>query len=200
MQTPPARVPAWLVTGAAGAGKSRFIRALAAARPPVERWAVLHNDSDVLGLSADNASLVRAAVSGCACCTGQVMLQTAIVRLLRKARPARLLIEVSAAAEPAALERTLRDAALARAVDVQLRLCIVATAWSAYPPPARALLLAQMHAADHVVVHDAFADCHATLTRAGVAGAKIIQSDEAIRLALASPAPGSSASSRRIFS
>lgn len=194
MQTSPARVPACLVTGAAGTGKRRFIVALAAARPPAERWAVLSNDTASPGISADDPSLVFAAVNGCACCTGRVMLQTAIVRLLRDTRPARLLIEVSAAADPAAMERTLHDSSLARAVDVQLRLCIAGAAWSAYPLPAQELLLAQMHAADYVVVHDAAADLRATLTGAGIASAKIIQSDAAVRLALAGPAPYSSAS------
>ena len=198
MQTSPARIPVALITGAASARKRAFIHTLLAARPPAECWAVLDNDIDPLTVSAEGSRVSVITVGGCACCTGQIMLQAAIVRLLRQSRPVRLIIAVSAAAEPAALAKALEEESLARAIDVTMNLCVTDTNWTAYPPPARQLLFAQMQSADHLLAPDAAA--WATLTGAGMAAGKMLQPDDAIRLLLASPAPVSSASSRRISS
>lgn len=202
MQHPSARVPVYVVTGATGAGKSTFIRTLYAARPAAEHWAVINNDTGPLPVAEDDASPPPVTIGGCVCCTGRMMLQTAMVKLLRRTRPSRLIIEASAVAEPAALERTLQDEFLTRTIEIRLRLCMAPAAWTAYPLPARARLLEQMRAADYVTAHDAatMAALRATLVNAGVADGKFIQLDEALRLALASPAPDSSASSRRILS
>ncbi len=196
------RVSVCLVTGATGAGKSTFISALAAARPSAERWAVLNNDVGEFASTENDATLTVSAIGGCACCTGQIMLQTAIVQLLRRTRPSRLIIEASAAAEPAALERALLQEHLARAVQVTLRLCLAsASLWATHPPAGRELLLNQMRSADHLVTRDAAAAAalRTALADTGIATEKIIHADDAVRLALATT-PVSSASSRRISS
>jgi len=203
MPPSPARVPVCLVTGATGAGKSTLIRALAIARPSTERWAVLNNDGGEFSPLQSDTSLTVATAIGCACCTGQVMLQTAIVRLIRQTRPARLIIEAAATAEPAALKRALLQEHLARATQITLHLCVAnAAQWAAYPPAARALMLAQMQAADHVVARDhaAAAKMQKALADSGIAAEKIVQIEGAIRLALAGPAPASSANAQRISS
>jgi G3E family GTPase len=197
MTSPPARILVCLITGAASADKQVFLRALLAARPADERWAVLDNDGGDLTRNAVPMLLTVAAVNGCACCTGQVALQTGIAQLARQARPQRLIIAAAGAAEPAALEHALQQKDLARGITVHHRLCVVAAPLPAnLPPPALELLQRQIAAADHVVTINAVAA--AALRAGGIAG--VIQMEDAIRLVLADPAPASSASSRRIAS
>lgn len=193
----PARVPVCVVTGLPGGDKHDFIRALLAARPADARWVLLDNDGG--GIAADSAvpQLAQSVVSGCACCTGQVALQTGIVQLLRRTRPQRLIIAAAGVAEPVALERALRQADLARGIHVDHRLCVTAPELpDALSSSARDLLQQQMNAADHVVCRDATA---AAALRGGAA-TSVLQFDAAVRLVLASPIPVSSESSRRIDS
>lgn len=194
MTAPPARIPACLVTGVSGADKRRFVRALLAARPADEHWAVLDNDGGELARDPATAQLTVAAINGCACCTAQVALQAGIAQLVRQSRPQRLIIVASGAAEPDALERALLQEDLARGITVSHRLCVALTQLPvALPPPVDELLQRQMTAADHVVATDTAA---AALRAAG--GANVLQIGDAIRLVLAGPA--SSASSRRMAS
>lgn len=173
-------VPTLLITGADRAAKTAFLHALLAIRPPRERWAVLDNDGSPLAENGMTQDLVIASVSGCACCTGQVSLQTGIVRLLRESRPQRLVIVVAAAAEPTALTQTLRQEHLAPALHLARNQCIVTTSLHSAGESARTLWLRQMQAADDVVaVDDAAA--------APLAGylLRVIGITEAIALALA---------------
>lgn len=173
MPSPPARISVCLVSGATGTDKPIFIRALVAARPAGERWAVLDNDGGDIARDAALAQLATAAISGCACCTGQVVLMAGIAQLARQSRPQRLIIAAAGAAEPAALERALGQEDLARGITVSHRLCIVGAQSAAHD-----LLQRQMTAADYVVAMDAATA--ATLRAAGIAG--VIQIEEAIRL------------------
>jgi G3E family GTPase len=122
-------VPATLVTGATGAGKTTLIWRWLAGRKPSQRWAVLVNDfgastlHDAPGVR-EGAVAVRE-VGGCICCSAQVALRTALVKLLREVEPGRLVIEVSAAAEPDALLRLLRERGLAAAVELRSIVCVV---------------------------------------------------------------------------
>ena len=121
--TIPVRTATHVVTGATGAGKTTHIARMLAQRPPAERWAVVVNDFGKATL--DEAPGVRQGevvvreVTGCACCTSQVALRVALVDLLRRARPHRLLIEASSAAEPEALLKVLREPGIAQAIDLQ---------------------------------------------------------------------------------
>ncbi len=174
MQSTPVRASVYLVTGATGMHKSTFIRALAATRPASERWAIINNDADDdddLVPEPPDAALTIMTVRGCACCTGQIFLQTAIVRILRQTRPQRLIIAASGAAEPAALERVLQQKPLAQAIQITHRLC-VATAGQleSCPPATRDLWLRQAHAAESVITTDEAAVrlLRATLTKSGL--------------------------------
>jgi G3E family GTPase len=126
---PHSRIPATLVTGATGAGKTTLISNLLAKRREAERWAVLINDFGVVTLAGlpgvlDGMVAVRE-VAGCICCTGQVSLRVALVALLRETRPQRLLIEASAAAQPSALHRVLEARGIADAVELRSTICVV---------------------------------------------------------------------------
>lgn len=149
-------VPALLITGVDSAAKSVFLRALLAARPPQARWALLDNDGGHLAHEFVSAQIAVATANGCACCSGQVALQTGIVRLLRESRPQRLVIVAAAAAEPVALARTLQQQSLAQALRSDSHVCIVAPDRLAVAEPAaRALWQRQMAAADQVLAPDA---------------------------------------------
>lgn len=182
-------IPAILVTGAAGAGKTAFIRALAAACPSGERWAVLDNDNSDLARALAGTPADVAAISGCLCCTGQVALQTGIVKLLRHSRPQRLIIAASGAAEPAALQHALRQEHVARAMQVTHHLCVAASAQlTAYPSAAGELWLQQLRAADFAIAADGpAADAlRAALTTLGLAEKRVVPTADAA-LSILSP-------------
>lgn len=177
-------IPTLLITGADRAAKIVFLRALLAIRPPRERWAVLDNDGNPpAGDNNMTHDLAFASVSGCACCTGQVSLQTGIVRLLRESRPQRLVIIVAAAAEPAALAQTLRQEQLAPALRVVRNQCMASASLQNAGEQARALWLQQMQAADDVVAVD-----DAAAAAVDGKNLRVIGTAEAIALALAAMA------------
>jgi G3E family GTPase len=118
-----------VITGAAGAGKTTLIARLLSQRPRGERWGILQNDFGAgtldlaPGVAGGEVALRR--VSGCICCTAHVGLRTALIALVRKARPQRLLIEASALAEPTAAFAVLRDPGIAPAVELRCAACVV---------------------------------------------------------------------------
>ena len=176
--------PAILVTGAGGAAKQAFIRALLAARPDDEHWAVLDNDNSHLTTLQQNARLSVAGILGCMCCTGQIALQTGIVQLLRRSHPQRLIIVVSDAAEPEPLKQALRQEHLAHAVTINHQ-WFVAAPEDLTPelPSARLLRLRQLQAADMIVAADAeHADkLQAAAAALGVADKHVTTAAEVLR-------------------
>lgn len=147
-------IPTLLVTGADRAAKTTFLRALLALRPPRERWALLDNDDNPAPEGGSAQDLFLASAGGCACCTGRVSLQTGVVRLLREARPQRLVIVAAVAAEPDALLQTLQQEHLAVALRLARNQCVAATSLQTAGEAARDLWLRQLRAADDVVAAD----------------------------------------------
>jgi G3E family GTPase len=154
-------IPVTLITGATGAGKTTLIARLLGERTAAERWAVLVNDFGRAALTdvpASGAVAIRE-VSGCICCTGQVTLRTAIVKLVREASPDRLLIEASAAAEPQALLRVLREAPLASTIGLRRIVCVV-----------NSLQLADARYSGNAVYRAQIAGADCVMIVAGIAG------------------------------
>ena len=105
----PSRIPTHLIAGPLGAGKTSLIQSLLAQKPVGERWGVLINEFGQIGLDAallstddDGISFAEIA-GGCLCCVNGVPFQVGLSRLLRKARPNRLLIEPSGLGHPGQL-------------------------------------------------------------------------------------------------
>ncbi len=179
-------IPTLLITGADRTAKNVYLRALLAIRPPREHWAILDNDSHPAAENGMAQDLAIATVSGCACCTGQISLQSGIVRLLRESQPQRLVIVAAASAEPAALAQALRQEQLAPALRLARSQCIAAASLQNANESARDLWLQQMRAADDVVAGD-------DVTAATLDGKNlhVISTAEAIALALAAMAKAS---------
>jgi G3E family GTPase len=118
-------IPTHVIGGPLGAGKTSLIRHLLANKPADERWAVLINEFGQVGLdaallttAADGIALGEVA-GGCLCCVNGVPFQIGLSRLLRKARPDRLLIEPSGLGHPAQLMAQLREAPWRGVLSVQ---------------------------------------------------------------------------------
>ncbi len=103
------QIPTHVICGPLGAGKTSLIRSLLAQKPASERWAVLINEFGQIGLDAALLSTAEAGISlaevsgGCLCCVNGVPFQVGLSRLLRKAKPDRLLIEPSGLGHPTEL-------------------------------------------------------------------------------------------------
>ncbi|TRX73770.1 CobW family GTP-binding protein [Pseudomonas mangiferae] len=125
MAVPLAAVPTHLIAGPLGAGKTSLIQNLLDQRPAGERWAVLVNEFGQIGLDAallarDEAGVTLAEIAGgCLCCVNGVPFQVCLARLLRQARPQRLLIEPSGLGHPADLLRQLTQAPWDGVLSVQ---------------------------------------------------------------------------------
>jgi len=118
-------IPTHLIGGPLGAGKTSLIRHLLEQKPAHERWAVLINEFGQIGLDAALLSTGEDGVTlaeipgGCLCCVNGVPFQVGLGRLLRQAKPDRLLIEPSGLGHPAELLRQLAQAPWSTVLAVQ---------------------------------------------------------------------------------
>ncbi len=154
---PTAAIPLTVITGIDAAAKTRV--ALALLRSGGTGWSVLDNDGGASAAAAGALNLPSAQSSGCACCTGQVLIHAALVQLLRQHRPQQLLLVAAAAAEPRALRRALAQGSAMQAWQVVQRICVFdAALFTTVADESRALWQAQRDAADVVIHCDAVAD------------------------------------------
>jgi len=109
-------IPTHVIAGPLGAGKTSLIRHLLAQKPEGERWAVLINEFGQIGLDAalltrgDDGIALGEVAGGCVCCVNGAPFQVGLTRLLRKARPDRLLIEPSGLGHPVQILKQLAEA------------------------------------------------------------------------------------------
>ncbi len=124
-------IPTHLIAGPLGAGKTSLIRHLLAQRPAHERWAVLINEFGLVGLDAallttdDDGVALGEVAGGCLCCVNGVPFQVGLGRLLRKAKPHRLLIEPSGLGHPLQLLEQLGAAPWTGVLAVQEPLLVL---------------------------------------------------------------------------
>ena len=121
-------IPANIITGFLGSGKTTAIRYLLTHKPAGERWAVLVNEFGETGidaalLSAELATpdevFIREVPGGCMCCATGVPMRVALNQLLARARPHRLLIEPTGLGHPQQLLKTLTGENFASVLDMR---------------------------------------------------------------------------------
>jgi G3E family GTPase len=118
-------IPTHVIAGPLGAGKTSLISHLLKQKPAGERWAVLINEFGQIGLDAallttgDDGIALGEVAGGCLCCVNGAPFQVGLGRLLRMARPDRLLIEPSGLGHPVQLIRQLKEAPWAGVLAIQ---------------------------------------------------------------------------------
>lgn len=129
MTEPLKNIPVTLVTGLLGAGKTTLIDQLLEQRPAGQRWAVLVNEFSRTGV--DGARLAREGVyvrelaGGCMGCTAAVALGVELNRLLRDARPHRLLVEPTGLGHPLELLEQFRGENYREVLAPRATICLV---------------------------------------------------------------------------
>lgn len=109
-----APIPAWVVTGPLGCGKTTLIAGLLAAKPADEHWAVLLNEFTDAGIDALTVAAaargpydVRLIPGGCLCCAGEADFRRTLRELVDGPRPARIVVEPSGIGHPAGIVEEL---------------------------------------------------------------------------------------------
>ncbi len=102
-------IPTNIVTGFLGAGKTSAILHLLKQKPANERWAILVNEFGEIGVDGslleaqalDSKNVFIQEVSGgCMCCSSGITMPIALNKLLKEAKPHRLLIEPTGLGHP----------------------------------------------------------------------------------------------------
>lgn len=176
-------IPANLVTGFLGAGKTTLIRHLLGRRPDGARWAVLVNEFGDVGidgalLSGAEGVSVREVPGGCLCCASGLPFRVALNQLLKQAQPERVLIEPTGLGHPLQLLDQLAAPEYAGVLDLRATLCVLDPVAMRDPRVAGSeLFLQQLASADLMVCNhgdragpDDLAALDALLARRGLAG------------------------------
>ena len=152
--------------------RRRVVQDLLRRRPPEEAWALLDNTG---GPALDDHGVHMVSLEkDCMCCAGGVALRVTLTRLLRQARPRRLIVLPSSEARLPEVLKVLSDPWLSAALDLRAAIALVhAGDWQACPPAVREATLAMLREAQLAAVE--FGDD-------AIAG-------EALRKALAGVAP-----------
>ncbi len=128
MQT---KIPANLLTGFLGSGKTTAIRALLEGRPSGERWSILINEFGTVSIDqtefddGDAEIKVQELSGGCMCCTMSMIMEPLLARFLHQTQPDRLIIEPSGLGHPAMLLDKLRGSGFRQLVDLRATVCLV---------------------------------------------------------------------------
>lgn len=102
-------VPTNIITGFLGVGKTSAVMQLLKQKPKDERWAILVNEFGEIGvdgsllsgaINGDEKVFIEEVPGGCMCCASQIPMQIALNKLLKKAKPHRLLIEPTGLGHP----------------------------------------------------------------------------------------------------
>lgn len=110
-----APIPAWVVAGPLGCGKTTLIAQLLTEKPADENWAVLLNEFSDAGIdaltvaaAARGAYDVRMVPGGCICCVGEQDFRRNLLQLVAaESPPARIIVEPSGIGHPAGIVEEL---------------------------------------------------------------------------------------------
>jgi len=103
-------------------------------KPEEERWAVLVNEFGEIGIDGglfsgqhteQSGVFIREVPGGCMCCTAGLPMRVALVQLLRRAKPDRLLIEPTGLGHPKEVLQTLNDSDFRDVLEIKNILTLV---------------------------------------------------------------------------
>lgn len=168
------QIPTTLVTGFLGAGKTTLINALIAHKSH-QKWALLINEFGKIGIDgalvADDDIAIKEVNSGCICCTGQLPLQVALVRLINEHHPDRLIIEPTGLAHPDELLDQLSEPHWQTTLRLNAVICVLsAPQWQQEKYRTHDGYIAHVRHADIVFInrHDALSDHEQQALRAWI--------------------------------
>ncbi|KUI98107.1 CobW family GTP-binding protein [Vibrio sp. MEBiC08052] len=122
------RIPANIITGFLGTGKTTAILNLLKHKPADQNWAVLVNEFGEIGIDgtllSQQSALVKEVPGGCMCCTAGVPMSVGITALLRQ-KPDRLLIEPTGLGHPREIVSTLTSAQYQPYLDLKTTIALV---------------------------------------------------------------------------
>lgn len=118
------KTPVHIITGFLGSGKTTLIHSLIEQKPVDEKWAILVNEFGQIGIDqamfdARDDVVIKGLPGGCLCCQLAFVLQAALVNLLARSKPDRVIIEPSGLGHPAGLLDLLRGEAFNEVVEVR---------------------------------------------------------------------------------
>lgn len=118
-----------IITGFLGVGKTSAILQLLQQQRGNERWAVLVNEFGEIGIDgallAPSGIAIREVPGGCMCCVAGVPTQVALNKLIREARPERILIEPTGLGHPANILKMLNGENFADVLDVRATITLI---------------------------------------------------------------------------
>ncbi|WP_422450335.1 MULTISPECIES: CobW family GTP-binding protein [unclassified Endozoicomonas] len=127
------KIPANLITGFLGSGKTTAILHLLRQKPENETWAVLVNEFGEVGIdgallqgsSARNDVFVREVPGGCMCCVAGLPMQIGLNMLIARSKPDRLLIEPTGLGHPQEIINTLQGEYYREILSLEASICLV---------------------------------------------------------------------------
>ncbi|MCE0495960.1 CobW family GTP-binding protein [Vibrio salinus] len=118
----PQKIPANIITGFLGVGKTTAILSLLNNKPENEKWAVLVNEFGEIGIDgamlSGQGAVVKEVPGGCMCCAAGVPTSVAITALLRQ-QPDRLIIEPTGLGHPKEIIALLLSAQYSPYIDLK---------------------------------------------------------------------------------
>jgi len=125
------RIPANLIIGFLGSGKTTAIANLIDERPEGERWSILINELGMVSIdhalvdSSEEGIFVQELGGGCACCTLAFAFEPLLAKFIQSTSPDRLILEPSGMGHPAKIVDILRSPKFANTIDLRNIICLI---------------------------------------------------------------------------
>jgi G3E family GTPase len=122
-------IPANVITGFLGTGKTTAILDILTRKPAHEKWAVLVNEFGEIGIDgailAGSGAEIREVPGGCMCCVADLPMKVALNNLIMRVKPDRLLIEPSGLGHPQEIVDTLIGEYYGEVLDLRAVIALV---------------------------------------------------------------------------